>query len=79
MMTALSFTQSLRDCPSGRLICVKEFAYGSPKFFLSEKTFLNANIMFNSRVSSQKLGATDTALCSPLLNRVKQNLGDSNE
>ena len=23
------------------------------------------HIMFNSRVSSQKLGATDTALCSP--------------
>ena len=26
------------------LICVKEFAYGSPKFFPTEKTFLNANI-----------------------------------
>jgi len=36
-------------------------------------------IMFNSRVSSQKLGATDTVLCSPSLNKVKQNLGDSNE
>jgi len=32
------------------------------------------HIMFNSRVSSQKLGATDTALCSPSLNKVKQNL-----
>jgi hypothetical protein len=31
------------------------------------------HIMFNSRVSSQKLGATDTALCSPSLNEVKQN------
>jgi hypothetical protein len=26
------------------LISVKEFAYGSPKFFPTEKTFLNANI-----------------------------------
>jgi hypothetical protein len=31
------------------------------------------DIMFNSRVSSQKLGATDTALCCPSLNEVKQN------
>ena len=29
------------------LICVKEFAYSSPKFFPSEKTFLNANIICN--------------------------------
>jgi len=34
-----------------------EFSYG--------KTTLNNNIMFNSRVSSQKSDATDTALCSP--------------
>jgi hypothetical protein len=27
------------------LICVKEFAYGSPKFFATQKTFLNSNIM----------------------------------
>jgi len=31
------------------LICVKEFAFGSPKFFPTEKTFLNANIMPNLR------------------------------
>jgi len=34
-----------------RLICVKEFAkysFCSPKFFPSEKTFLNANIKSNS-------------------------------
>jgi hypothetical protein len=37
-----------------------------PKFFATQKTFLNANIMFNSRVSSQKLGATDTALYGSL-------------
>jgi hypothetical protein len=30
-----------------RLICVKEFAFGSPKFFPTEKTFLNANIHRN--------------------------------
>jgi len=35
--------------------------------------FFKPYIMFNSRVSSQKLGATDTALCSPSLNKVKQN------
>jgi len=29
------------------LICVKEFAYGSPKFFPTEKTFLNNNIKSN--------------------------------
>ena len=36
-------------------------------------TSFTPNIMFNSRVSSQKLGSTDTALCSPSLNKVKQN------
>lgn len=44
-----------------------------------KEKLLVIDIMFNSRVSSQKLGATDTALCSPSLNKVKQNLGDSNE
>jgi hypothetical protein len=29
------------------LICVKEFAYGSPKFFATQKTFLNPNIKCN--------------------------------
>jgi len=34
MMTALSFTQSLRDCPSGRLICIREdFFQKSPNCF----------------------------------------------
>jgi hypothetical protein len=41
-------TQTLRVCPTEQIICVKELAYGSPKFFPTEKTFLNANIMFNS-------------------------------
>jgi len=36
--------------PSGSLICVKEFAYGSPKLhaiFETHATFLNANIKSN--------------------------------
>jgi hypothetical protein len=33
----------------GSLISVKEFAYGSPKFFPTEKTFLNANIKSNRK------------------------------
>ena len=40
----------------GDLICVKEFAYGSPKFLTG--TFLNANIMWlrpNSRFCSQEV------------------------
>jgi len=49
MSIAILKTQanSFGICP---LICVKEFAkysFCSPKFFPSEKTFLNANIMFN--------------------------------
>ena len=31
------------------LICVKEFAYGSPKFFATQKTFLNPNIKSNRK------------------------------
>ena len=40
-------TQTLRVCPTEPIICVKEFAYGSPKFFATQKTFLNAVIMRN--------------------------------
>ncbi len=48
-MTGVFETQTFQVCPTEPIICVKEFAYGSPKFFPMEKTFLNANIMFNLR------------------------------
>jgi len=46
-MTGVFETQTFQVCPTEPIICVKEFAYGSPKFFPMEKTFLNANIKSN--------------------------------
>jgi len=49
-MTGVFETKFLRNFPTEPIICVKEFAkysFCSPKFFPSEKTSLNANIMFN--------------------------------
>ena len=42
----------LRICP---LICVKEFAFGSPKFFATQKNFLNTNIKLNSEFCSKQM------------------------
>ena len=44
-------TQTLRVCPTEQIICVKEkkqYSLFFPKFFPTEKTFLNANIKLNS-------------------------------
>jgi len=44
-MTGVFETQTLRVCPTEQIICVKEFAkysFCSPKFFATQKTFLNA-------------------------------------
>jgi len=46
-MTGVFETQTFQVCPTEPIICVKEFAFGSPKFFPTEKTFLNANIKSN--------------------------------
>jgi len=46
-MTGVFETQTFQVCPTEPIICVKEFAYGSPKFFPTEKTFLNPNIKSN--------------------------------
>jgi len=43
-MTGVFETQTFQVCPTEPIISVKEFAYGSPKFFATQKTFLNANI-----------------------------------
>ena len=51
-MTGFFETQTFQVCPTEPIICVKEFAYGSPKLHAipeTHATFLNANIMFNLR------------------------------
>ena len=48
-MTGVFETQTFQVCPTEPIICVKEFAkypFCSPKFFVSQKTFLNAYIMW---------------------------------
>jgi len=45
-MTGVFGTQTFQVCPTEPIICVKEFAYGSPKFLTG--TFLNANIKSNN-------------------------------
>jgi len=49
-MTGVFETQTFQVCPTEQIICVKEFAkysFCSPKFFATQKTFLNANIKSN--------------------------------
>jgi len=49
-MTGVFETQTFQVCPTEPIICVKEFAkysFCSPKFFPTEKTFLNSNIKRN--------------------------------
>jgi len=65
-MTGVFETKFLRNFPTEPIICVKEDLLRKSPNSLT-RTFLNADIIFNSRVSSQKLGSTDTALCSPSL------------
>jgi len=46
----LNFASQLFSDEKSDIICVKEFAYGSPKFFPSEKTFLNANSRADAQI-----------------------------
>ena len=48
MKSGVFETQSFQDCPTEPIISVKEFAFGSPKFFPTEKTSPNPNIKLNS-------------------------------
>ena len=46
-MTGVFETQTLRVCPTEPIICIKEKKQSLlffPKFFATQKTFLNANI-----------------------------------